>query len=169
MKVLDCIINRRSIRKFINENIELQRVEEILKAAMYAPTARNQQTFEFIVINNRQKLDELSEIHPYAKMLKTAPLAILVCHNQTKVKSDGFWIQDLAAVTQNILLQSYSIGLGSVWLGVYPRDDRENGIKKYFNLPDEIIPFSLVALGYADENPETTERYDHKKIHFNQW
>lgn len=169
MEVLDCIITRRSIRKYKEQNIELQKVEEILKAAMYAPTARNQQTFEFLVINNRKTLDELSEIHPYAKMLKVAPLAILVCHNHSKVKSDGFWIQDLAAVTQNILLQAHSIGLGSVWLGVYPRDDREIGIKKYFNLPDEIIPFSLVSLGYADESPQTTERYDHKKIHFNHW
>ncbi|HBF88674.1 MAG TPA: nitroreductase family protein [Bacteroidales bacterium] len=169
MDVLNCIINRRSIRRFKNQNIEIQKVEDILKAAMYAPTARNQQTFEFVVINNRQMLDDISEIHPYANMLKQAPLAILVCHNHQKVKSDGFWIQDLAAVTQNILLQAYSLGIGSVWLGVYPREDRENGLKKYLNLPEDIVPFSLVALGYADENPHTTNRYDSNKIHFNRW
>jgi len=169
MKVSDCIITRRSIRKFTNQQIEKEQVEQILKAAMYAPTANNQQTFEFVLINDDKVLAELAKIQAFETIIQTAKTVILVCHNSTKVKSQGFWIQDLAASTQNMLLQATDLGLGSVWIGIYERKIKEDLIRDFFKLPETIIPFSMVALGYADEKKETPERFDEGKIHLNKW
>lgn len=169
MKVSDCITTRRSIRKFTNQQIEKEQVEQILKAAMYAPTANNQQTFEFVLINDSKVLAELAKIQAFGTIIQTVKVVILVCHNSTKVKSQGFWIQDLAASTQNMLLQATDLGLGSVWIGIYERKIKEDLIRDFFKLPEEIIPFSMVALGYADEQKETPERFDEEKIHHNCW
>jgi len=165
MFAYDVILKRRSIRKFKDININRNFINKILKAGMYAPSARNQQPWEFIITQKREILNEIPKYHPYAQMMKQAVLSILVCCNQNKVKSEGFWIQDCSAATQNILLAAYNFGIGSVWLGVYPREERTNKMKKFFKLPEFITPFSLIALGYSKEDIKQPERFDESLIH----
>ena len=169
MNTIDAIITRRSIRKYKNILIENSTVLELLKAGMYAPSARNVQPWYFVYTDKRDKLDELSEIHPYAKMLKEASLAILVCGDLEIEKTFSYIIQDCSAATQNILLAATDIGLGSVWLGIQPREDRIQNMKSYFNLPDHIIPVSLIAIGYPDEIKPTPERFIKERVKYNNW
>lgn len=169
MNTFDSIISRRSIRKFKNIPIEEEKINKLLKAAMYAPSARNVQPWYYIYTENREKLDQLSEIHPYAKMLKEATLAILVCGDLNNEKMSEYIIQNCAAATQNILLAATEIGLGSVWLGIQPREDRILNMKKFFRLPENIIPVSLIAIGYPDEFKETPERFKPDRIKKDFW
>ncbi len=166
---IDIILNRRSIRKFKAEIVSDETVNILLKAAMYAPTARNTQSWKFIVINSRKILDKLAEIHPYGKMLKEAPLAIIVVGDKTLESNESYLAINCAAATQNILLAAHSKQLGSVWLGVYPRVERMTAISDLFKLPADIIPMSMIAIGNPNEEVPFPERFFTEKIHFNKW
>ncbi len=169
MDILNLIKTRRSIRKYKKDALTEDNLKSIIEAAMYAPSARNEQPWHFIIINDRKVLDELTKIHPHAQMLSEAPNAILVCADISLERSPGNWPIDCAAATQNILLSAHAQNIASVWLGVYPRNERMEGLAKYFNLPENIKPFSLVALGFANESIETPERYNESRIHSNNW
>jgi len=142
---------------------------DLLKAGMYAPSARNLQPWYFIYTDKRKTLNELSEIHPYAKMLKEATLAILVCGDLKLEENLNYIIQDCSAATQNILLAATDLGLGSVWLGIQPREDRVKNMKSFFNLPDNIIPISLISIGYPDEIKQLPERFNPERVKYNDW
>ncbi|MFZ4741685.1 MAG: nitroreductase family protein [Bacteroidales bacterium] len=167
--MLEVILTRRSIRKYISKPITNDQVENLLKAAMYAPSARNEQPWHYIVINDRYILDKIIEAHPYANMLKEAALAIIVCADENIEKTEGYWVQDCSAATQNILLAAHAMGLGSVWLGVYPRKERILAIKTLFKLPENIKPLSIIAIGHPDEQKAMPKRYLKDRIHTNQW
>ncbi|MCK4345172.1 MAG: nitroreductase family protein [Bacteroidales bacterium] len=169
MEVIEAILTRRSIRKYSWEKITDNQIEIILKAAMYAPSAMNQQPWHFIVIDDREKLNLIMEVHPYSKMLKEAGLAILVCGDERLQLSKGYWVVDCGAATQNLLLAAHGIGLGAVWLGVHPREERKSGIRKIFHLPDHIQPFSLISIGYPAEEKPVPERFKPERIHKNTW
>jgi nitroreductase len=167
MTVLETILTRRSIRKYIQKPVPAELVDKILEAAMYAPTARNTQSWEFVVITDRKLLDELSVVHPYAKMLKYAPLAVLVCGNKAIEDSDGYLCSNCSAATQSLMLAAHALGLGSVWLGVYPNAGRIESIHKLLKLPEHILPISMISVGWPDEVRQTPDRFDRAKIHFN--
>ncbi|MDD3875198.1 MAG: nitroreductase family protein [Bacteroidales bacterium] len=169
MEALENIFTRRSIRKFKCEEISQTQIETLMKAAMLSPTARNTQSWHFIVVNERRVLNEITLVHPYAAMLKNAPLAIIVCGDLQQDESLDYQVINGSAATQNILLAAHAIGLGAVWLGVYGRKERMEGFTKLFKLPPHIIPISAVAIGYPDEKKEPEDRFDIKKIHFNKW
>ncbi|MFC2083909.1 nitroreductase family protein [Bacteroidota bacterium] len=169
MELMDAIITRRSIRKFKNIEVPDNYVDEILKAAMYAPSARNYQPWLFIVINDRGVLNKIPHVHPYAEMVYEAALAILVCGDRKIEKMDEYIAIDCAAATQNLLLSAHNLGLGAVWLGVYPREKRMAGLSDLVKLPENVIPISLVALGYPGEEITAPERYNRDKIYFNTW
>jgi nitroreductase len=142
-------------------------LNKILEAAMFAPTANNSQSWEFVVISDRDLLDKLAVLHPYAKMLKYAPLAILVCGNKDIESNEGYLCQNCSAATENILLAAYDMGLGSVWLGVYPKPERMDPIRDLLKLPAHILPITLVAVGWPDEVKKRPDRFDRGKIHYN--
>lgn len=167
MNIIETITTRRSIRKFKELPIADETIEQLLKAAMYAPSARNSQAWNFVLINKRGILDELSEIHPYGKMLKQSPLAILVCGDKNIEENDAYLSINCSAATQNILLAAHSLGLGSVWLGIYPREERMNPIKNFLKLPEKCLPVSLIAIGWPDEKIPLPERFFKEKIHYN--
>lgn len=169
METINAIISRRSIRRFEDKTISNHLLNEILRAGMHAPSARNERPWQFLVINDRKILDQIPKYHPYSHMVLEAPLAILVCADLSLNKSVNYWAQDCAAATQNMLLAIHELGLGSVWLGVFPAEDRVSGIKNLFQLPDHIIPFSLLPIGYPDENKEAEDRFDPHRIHYNNW
>ncbi len=166
MKTIDI---RRSIRNFKDTKVEKNKLEKILKAAMQAPSAYNQQAWEFIVLTNKEQLETLSQMSPYSKMLAKAPAAIIVLANQEKMRVPECWQQDLGAATQNILLEAVEQGLGSVWLANAPFEERMQYIKDMFKLPESIVPYSVVALGYSDQKNNYVDRFDDTKIHYDKW
>jgi nitroreductase len=165
------IFERRSIRSYAPEPLKPEEIDLLLRAAMCAPTARNARPWEFLVVTDRAQLDRLSEALPYAKMLRTAPCAVIVCALPGKRPgtSDVYFPQDCAAATQNILLQAVSMGLGGVWCGVYPRAERIDGIRAIASLPEHVVPFNVIALGHPAERPAPADRYDPGIVHFDRW
>ncbi len=166
---MDAILARRSIRKYTGQAVPDDVIKKLLKAAMSAPSAYNEQPWHFIVIKNRQILDEIPRFHPYSQMLKEAPLAILVCGDKNLEKSEGFWVQDCAAATENILIAAQAQGLGAVWLGVYPREALVAGMRKLCGIPEHVTPFSLVSVGYPAEHKPPSNRYDEARVHHDRW
>jgi len=169
MDAIEAILLRRSIRKYIKKPISKKLIKELLEAAMSAPSAGNEKPWHFIVIIDNQILTEIPTFHNHAQMLKEASLGILVCCDKNLVKHGEMWIQDCSAATENILIAVQAMGLGAVWLGVYPRVERINGLRKLFKLPENIIPFSLISIGYPAEKKPKADRYDESKIHYNKW
>jgi len=167
--MLEIIKNRRSIRKFTAQEVEKEKIELLLQAAMFAPSAVNKQPWAFIVINDRNILNKIMEVHPHSKMFETANLGILVCGDLQQQHDTGYWIADCAAATENILLEATSLGLGSCWVGIYPREVRMNAMREIFSLPAHVEAFALVALGYAAEQKNTPERFHPEKVFLNQW
>ena len=164
------IFSRRSIRKYKDMSVDDVQIEELLRAAMYAPSAGNEQPWHFIVVKDREKLNEITTFHPYAQMLKGAPLAIIACADTSIVKYDGaFWLQDISASIQNILLQGEYLGLGTCWCGVYPRQELVEGVSKLFELPEHIIPVGLVSIGYPAEHREVRYRFKQDRVHNETW
>jgi len=163
------IINRRSARSYRSDAVTEEQIEQVLRAAMAAPSAGNQQPWEFIVVTDRALLTKITEVHPHSKMLHEAPAAIVVCGNTSREKHSGFWVQDCSAAVQNMLLEATHQNLGSVWLGVYPRQDRVDGVKKLFSLPEQVVPFAVVALGHAKEAPTPVDRFNLDYVHWNAW
>lgn len=169
METIEAILTRRSIRKYTDKKISEELIDILLHAAMHAPSARNCQPWHFVVVTKRDVLDELAVVHPYGKMLKHARLAILVCGDRLIEESDNYINQNCSAATQNILLAAHANGLGAVWLGVYPREQRMKGISKLINLPEHILPISLISIGYPAEKISKPERFKPEKIHYNNW
>ena len=163
------IINRRSIRSYRPEAVTEEQIEQVLRAAMAAPSAGNQQSWEFIVVTDRNLLVKITEVHPHSKMLHEAPAAIIVCGNTSREKHAGFWVQDCSAAVENLLLEATHQGLGTVWLGVYPRQDRVDGLKKLFALPEPVIPLAVIAIGHAKEQPKSVDRFNPDCVHRNKW
>ena len=169
MQTLEAIYTRRSIREYTDAKVPDEIIIEIIKAAMYAPSARNYQPWHFVVITDREILHKIPTVHPYAEMLYKAPLAILVCGDLVLENNEKYIAVDCSAATQNLLLAAHDFGLGAVWLGLYPRTDRMAGLSKTSKLPENIIPVSLVSVGYpAEEKPEEN-RFQESRIHRNLW
>lgn len=169
MDAMQAILSRRSIRRYTKEDVSDEIVKELLEAAMSAPSAGNEQPWHFVVIRDRKILNEIPNIHPYSGMLREAPLAILVCGDESLQKYKGYWVQDCSAATENLLIAINAKGLGGVWLGVYPVQDRVTGIRNLLNMPDSIIPFSLISIGYPAEQKPPANRYDSSRVHYDRW
>jgi nitroreductase len=164
MQLTHAIHTRRSIRHYTSQPVSDQQVETILRAGMAAPSAGNEQPWHFLVIRDRKTLTALSESHPYGAMIQEAPVAIMVCGDMTRVKHKDYWPQDLAAATQNMLLTAHDLGLGSVWVGVYPRESRQADVKRVVTVPENIVPFSILPIGYPAEEKPAEERFDLTRI-----
>jgi len=169
MDTLDAIVTRRSIRKFTDQVVPDEMVSQLLKAAMAAPSAGNEQAWQFIVIRDRALLAAIPKFHPYSAMLKYASVAILVCGDLTLEKFKGYWVQDCSAATQNLLLAATTMGLGAVWTGVYPLEDRVAGMRTLLNLPEHVIPLSLVPVGFPAEQPAKADRFNAERVHNDRW
>ncbi|MCX8010810.1 MAG: nitroreductase family protein [Ignavibacteria bacterium] len=169
METLKAILTRRSIRQFTPQVVSKDLINQILRAGMQAPSARNKRPWELIVVTERKLLDEIPKFHPYAEMCMQAPLAVVVCGDKELEQTIEYIIQDCSALTENILLACHDLNLGAVWLGVYPRKERIEGLRKLFHLPPNIIPITLVAIGYPAEMKEAENRYEPHKVHYNKW
>jgi nitroreductase len=169
MDAVEAILTRRSIRKYTAEPVSDELAKELLEAAMAAPSAGNQQPWQFVVIRDRQLLSEIPSIHSYSSMVPQAALAILVCGDRQLARMPEYWVQDCSAATQNLLLAVHAKGLGAVWLGVYPREERVAAFRQLLGLPEHVIPMALVAIGHPAEHKPRGDRYDPARVHADGW
>lgn len=169
METMEAIHTRRSVRKYTDKKISEDLVEKILSAGMSAPSAGNQQPWHFIVIDDNKLLEEIPKVSLYAPMAKEASVAIVVCGDIQLEKYPGFWVQDCSAATQNMLLAAHALGLGAVWSGIYPLEDRVSGYRLLLGIPENIIPLSIIIMGYPLEIPKPVDRYKKERIRYNKW
>jgi len=166
----DVLFERRSIRRFASDfTVPESQIRFLLDAAMCAPSARNRQPWHFVVVNDQALSTKISIMHPYAKMLPEASLAIAVCGDSRLETEESYLIQACAAATQNILLAATAAGLGSVWLGIHPRPERVYAMREVLGLPLAIFPVSLVAIGCPNEEKPRNANYRHSRVHVNGW
>lgn len=166
---MDAILGRRSVRSFTDEPVTDEMVDKLLRAAMAAPSAGNQQPWHFVVLRDGQVRREVADLHTHAKMLPQAPVGIMVCGDLGLERYRGFWVQDCSAATQNMLLEAHELGLGGVWLGVHPVQERVRSIQKLLGLPDNVIPFSIIAVGHPAEQKGPEDRYHADRVHMDRW
>lgn len=169
MDAMDAILSRRSTGKYTKEAIPKELIDELLHAAMNAPSANNEQPWHFIVIQDRKVLDEVPKAHPYSNMLRESPLAIVVCADLRLTGDKAWWVQDCSAATENILIAAQAKGLGAVWLGVYPRADRVKGLQNLLALPQYVIPLCIISIGYPAEKETRENRYQSLRVHYDRW
>ncbi len=169
METIKAILTRRSIRKYKNKKISKDKTDKILKAAMYAPSAFNNQPWQYLVIDKREILGEVLKIIPHAEMLQQSTLAILICGDKNLEQNIDLIVLNCAAATQNALLAAHDLGLGAVWISAYPVEENMKGLKNLFKLPENIIPISLLSIGYPDEKVITEKRFKQERIHYNNW
>jgi nitroreductase len=169
---IDIIHKRKSVRSYTDKKVSQEDLLKLVKAGMAAPTAVNKQPWAFIAIDNREVLDQLAEGLPYAKMLKKATAAIVVCGDTDKALEgweEIFWVQDCSAATQNILLAAESIGLGAVWTAAYPAEDRMQTVIDILNLPKHIIPLNVIPIGYPKGEQKPKNKWKEENIHWQKW
>ncbi|MDR1965679.1 MAG: nitroreductase family protein [Synergistaceae bacterium] len=169
-KYSDSLIYRRhSVRRYSEAPVSQEQLDHILHSAMAAPSANNCQPWSFAVIDDRKLLDAMAEIHPYAGMMKTAPLAIVPCVIKRVARDDPFYPQDLGACVQNILLAAVECGLGSCWCGVHTQEALEKKFASLLGMPDTMFPFCVIAIGHPAENSPPSDRYDASRVRRNHW
>lgn len=170
--VLTVIHQRKSVRTYTGEPVGLPELRELVRAGFAAPTAGNARPWAFVIVTDRARLDALADAMPYGKMLKKAPAAIAVCGVESAFRSGEsreMWVQDCSAATENILLAAEGTGLGAVWLGVYPYQDRCASISSILKLPEGIVPFSLISVGRPAGAEKPKQKYDPSRLFLQQW
>lgn len=163
------ILNRRSIRNYTKEPVTEEQIRALLEAGMSAPSAGNQRPWHFVVITDQAVREEIPRLHPHAGMVPHAPVVIAVCADLRLERYAGYWPQDCAAATENILLSAEAQGLGAVWLGVHPDEDRMHKLGALLHLPEQVKLLSLVALGHPAEKKDHPSRFDPERVHRDRW
>lgn len=163
------IFKRRSIRRFFDKPVEQEKLERILKAGMQAPSAHNNQRWEFIVVTEQDKKDAVSKMSPWSGMVANAPVSIIVLGKYNDENLNKWFAQDLGACVENILLQITDEGLGGCWMGFYPDMERVEMLRKCFGVPEGVMPFCVISLGYSPDENRFIDRSDMSKIHYNKY
>jgi nitroreductase len=166
---MSLIFKRKSVRRFTDEIVDDEKIENLLKAGMQAPSSCNSQPWEFIVVSKPEDKEAISKMHRFAKPAANASHLIITLGNLNEAKVIRMIEQDLGACNENILLQATHEGLGAVWLGFHPIEDRTLRLKEYLNIPDYCIPFSVICVGYPAVNDEVKLRYDESKVHYDRF
>ena len=162
---MNSIFSRVSIRKYQDRPVEKEKTEAMLRAAMQAPSAANQQPWEFYVVTNKEKLFALSDVHPYAGMTRKAPAAIVAVYRKNCVLPEYAQI-DLSIAMENLWLETDAQGLGGVWLGIAPQEERMKAVEAIVGIPDEMRAFALFPYGYPAEERQQQNRFDESRIHY---
>lgn len=168
--VLDNIATRVSVRSYLDKPVEEAKIEQLLRAGMAAPSAVNKQPWHFVVVTDKQQLAALAKANPYAGMVAKAPLAIVVCGDMSKAlpgSAREFWVQDCSAATENILLAANAMGLGAVWTGTYPSEERVKAVSKVLRLPKKLIPLNTIVIGYPDGTNTPKDKWKPANVSYN--
>lgn len=163
---LDNILARKSVRAYMDKEVEAEKIMALMKAGMAAPSGKNMRPWEFVVIKERSTLDSLAAVLPYAKMLAEAPMAIIVCGDPAR---SSYWYLDCSAATENILLAAESMGLGAVWTAAYPYEERMKEVRKYAGIPSNLFPLCVVPVGYPKGEQPPMNKFDETRIHYERY
>lgn len=166
-EVLDLLYTRRTIKEFTGEPVSDEEIEGMLKAAMAAPSMEDLRSWHFVVVGKRKTLDTLAEVHKYAYMLKEAPLAIVVCGDQKT--SERHWVEDTSVATQNLLLAARALGLGAVWISLYPKKKYQRAVRELLDIPDRMGVLCVVAVGRPADKSKARSHYDEARVHREEW
>ncbi|MDE6255822.1 MAG: nitroreductase family protein [Muribaculaceae bacterium] len=169
---IEDIMTRTSVRSYTDRNIGKETVDTLLRAAMAAPTAMNKQPWRFVVIDKREILDSIAGKFKSMTMAAKAPLAIVMCGDMNaSIEGAGrdFWVQDVSAASENLLLAAHAVGLGAVWCGIYPSAERVEDFSKMLQLPETIIPMACICIGYPDGENQPKDKWKPEYIHYNGW
>ena len=167
---IETIMTRTSIRSFTDRAVSADTIEMLVRAGIAAPTAVNLQPWHFVVVNDRAEIDELGGNGRQSQMWHESPLVIVVCGNMEKAMEgvgQAFWVQDCSAATENILLAAHALGLGAVWTGCYPIEDRVANISQVLGLPEHIIPLCAIVMGYPNESPQPKDKWKPENVSYN--
>ncbi len=170
--IVENIMTRTSIRQYTDQAISADTIETLLRAGMAAPTAVNKQPWHFVAVTDKDKLAQLATANPNAGMTAKAPLAIVVCGDMQKTlegQGRAFWIQDCSAATENILLAAHALGLGGVWTGLYPNDERVAAVREIMKAPEYIVPLCTIVLGYPAEQPTPKDKWKPENVSYNEY
>jgi nitroreductase len=168
-RAADPVLTRRSIRRYTAEPVTDVQIRRLLDAAMAAPSAGNGQPWHFIVVTDRAMLDRIPDVHPFAAMVRQAPLAIVVCGDTGNERYGCYWVQDCSAASENVLVEARLLGLGAVWLGVHSRPEREVAVRELFGIPAGVEPLAIIAVGHPAESKPPAERYLDERVHRDRW
>lgn len=169
---LECIMTRTSVRAYSGRKADHETINRILKAGMAAPTAANQQAWEFVVITGDSLKKRITESFEFAKMVEGCAFAVVVCGNMENLfegdtPDGGFWVQDCSAASENMLLAAHALGMGGVWCGVYPLADREKALRDILHLPANLTPLNILSFGYPTAPTSPKDKWQPSKIHYN--
>lgn len=168
---LNYLFARRSIRAYQSKDVAEDRVRDLLEAAMAAPSAAAKDPWEFIVVRNRDRLAGIAAGLPNGRMLADAAVGIVVCGDLRRAHDQqvSYLLQDCGAAIENLLLAASTLGLGACWLGVHPREDRMRHIRSLLGVPEEILPVSVIAIGWPAESHGPRTRYRNEAVHDETW
>ena len=170
--VVNAIQTRASIRRFTGEKISNEQINTLLRCAMSAPSAMNKQPWAFVVVTDDALLRQMGEAFPFSRCDNGAACAFVMCGDLDKAlpgEGQGFWINDVSAATENLLLAAHAMGLGAVWTGVHPSAERVAQVQGILGLPEHIIPLCIVPVGYPAETPAVKNKYSVSNVHYNGW
>ena len=165
--VLDLMYSRQRVRDFTDAPVSDDQVEAMLKAAMAAPSAQDRRPWHFVVVRKRKMLDRLAEVHKYAYMLEKAPLAVIVCGDQNV--SEKYWVEDGCVATQNLLLAAKALGLGGVWISLYPKKKYQKAVRELLDIPEHVGVLCILALGTPAEEKRLGTKFDSERVHQEEW
>ena len=171
-QAITTIMTRVSVREFTGKKISEAQIDTLLRAAMSAPSAINKQPWAFIVVTDEAIIAKLGEALPYSRCSNKPAVAIIPCGDLTKAiqgEMANFWINDVSAATENLLLAAHAMGLGAVWTGLHPDMNRARLVQEMLGLPEHIIPLCVVPVGVPAEQPEVKDKYKPENIHYNGW
>ena len=169
---IDDIMTRTSVRTYSDRKVDSLTVDTLLRAAMAAPTAGNKQPWRFVVITDTTSLNFIADNFGSMKMAAEAQVAVIMCGDVTSTfegEGSEYWVQDVSAATENLLLAAHASGLGAVWCGIYPISERVEKFSSHLSLPDNIIPMACVCIGYPAAETTPKDKWNPEYVHFNSW
>ncbi|MDE6682883.1 MAG: nitroreductase family protein, partial [Muribaculaceae bacterium] len=169
---IEDIMTRTSVRSYSDKKVAKETVDTLLRAAMAAPTAMNKQPWRFVVIEKRELLDSIAAKFKSMTMAAKAPLAVVMCGDMTAaIEGEGreYWVQDVSAASENLLLAAHAVGLGAVWCGIYPIAERVNDFSKMLELPENIVPMACICIGYPEGINQPKDKWKPEYVHYNSW
>lgn len=171
MEAIKCIMSRKSVRKYFQKEVPDKLIKKLLECAMQAPSAVNEQPWEFIVVRDKELLGKIPSVSRFAGMVPQASAAIIVCMNKKRENlfAKGYIEQDCSAATENILLAANALGLGAVWTGLHPNEKKVDGVRGLFGIPPHVTPLCIIPVGYPAEKKPAGKRFSEERIHKDRW
>lgn len=169
---IDDIMTRTSVRAYSDRSVGEETVDTLLRAAMAAPTAGNKQPWRFVVVNDKGTLQKISDDFNTMTMAKDAQLAVIMCGVPAETfpgEGEGYWVQDVSAATENLLLAAHAMGLGAVWCGIYPLSERVTQFSTMLHLPSDIVPMACVCIGYPAGETTPKDKWKPENVRYNTW